>query len=143
MKTTITNNIAANKELTKGINKVTYYSVEQFISDAERYTRAIKENRVICNIGSVSRSGMSRTIKFVECGKPTNEGERFNYYNFYAFMSALGFTRRKDSDYFTISGCGMDMIFHTNYTIIHRLSRLGFLTPDECAKVCQMTPPVL
>ena len=46
-------------------------------------------------------------------------------------------------DYFTIGGCGMDMIFHTNYTIIHRLYKLGFMTKKECEKLCQMTPSII
>lgn len=136
----ITEAVNGNKELTKSINKVSYYSVDQFISDAERYILAIKEGRMCCVINSVSRSGMSRKIRFVECSKGK---DRYNYMNFFAFFTALGFSRGKDSDFFIINGCGMDMIFHTNYTIIHRLCRLGFLTTEECEKVCQMTPPVL
>lgn len=142
MKTTkaITEAVNGNKELTKSINKVSYYSTEQFINDAKRYINAIKEGRMCCIINSVSRSGMSRKIRFVECGKGK---DKYYYMNFFAFFSALGFSRGKDSDLFIINGCGMDMIFNTNYTIIHRLSRLGFLTMDECVKVSQMTPPVL
>lgn len=142
MKTTkaITEAINGNKELTKGINKVSYYSTEQFINDANRYIKAIKEGRMCCIINSVSRSGMSRKIRFVECGKGK---DKYYYMNFFAFFTALGFSRGKDSNFFIINGCGMDMIFHTNYTIIHRLSRLGFITGEECERVCQMTPPVL
>jgi hypothetical protein len=55
------------KWLRKKIENQQYYSVDQFYKDAERYVKAIKEGRVICSIGSVSRSGMSRTIKFLEC----------------------------------------------------------------------------
>ena len=142
MKTTkaITEAVNGNKELTKSINKVSYYSVEQFISDAKRYIKAIKEGRMCCIINSVSRSGMSRKIRFVECSKGK---DKYYYMNFFAFFSALGFSRGKDSDFFIINGCGMDMIFHTNYTNIHSLYRLGFISKKQCDSFAQMTPQVI
>jgi hypothetical protein len=137
MKTTILENIAKDKE----IKKMNFFSDEQFYNDAIRYIKAIKESRVICSIGSVSRSGMSRTIKFIECDMSE---KRAHWYNFHTLFLALGYKEaRSDRDYFTISGCGMDMIFHTNYSIIHRLGRLGFLSEDEVRDLAQNTPPVI
>jgi len=136
-------NIKTNKGIAKSLALVSFYGSDGFIRDANRYIKAIKEGRVICSIGSVSRSGMSRTIKFLAPEKASGRQE-YQYLNFYAFMLALGFTRaRSDRDYFSISGCGMDMIFHTNYTIIHRLQNLGFLNTKECAKLAQATPQVI
>ena len=137
--TKVTSNIEANKELMKAINNNSYYTVEQFISDAKRYIKAIKEGRMICSIGSVSQSGMSRTIKFIECSKGKTS---YHYYNFYALFSVLGYRKTK-SDYFSIGGCGMDMIFHTNYTIIHKLHRLGFINKAVCDSLAQNTPTVI
>jgi len=126
------------KWLLKNIEKQSYYDVDQFFGDAQRYVKAIKEGRVICSIGSVSRSGMSRTIKFLECAKSTN---RYFYMNFFAFFKALGYTEARAKDhYFTISGCGMDMIFHTNYTNIHYLHNLSIINKTQCASLAQMTP---
>ena len=140
---TITKNINTDKEVLKGINKLNHYSIEQFINDSKRYIKAIKEERVICSIGSVSSSGMSRTIKFLAPEK-NKERKCFQYYNFFCLFSSLGFSvANSKSDYFRINGCGMDMIFHTNYSIIHKLGRLGFLNKKEVETLCQKTPQVI
>ena len=65
------------------------------------------------------------------------------FYNFYQFFDSLGYTKIKDSDYFRIGGCGMDMIFHTNYTIMHDLRRLGFINKEECDTLAQATPHIV
>jgi len=133
--------IEDNKEIQKGINKLNYFNTEDFYNSAIRYIKAIKQGRIICTIGSVSSSGMSRTIKFLECSKGTHN---YNYLNFFAFFKALNFIEaRNKNHYFSIGGCGMDMIFHTNYTIIHRLHRLGFISRKECDYLAQQTPSVI
>jgi hypothetical protein len=139
----IIKNIMADKDVMKQINQNTYYTTEQFHADCVRYIKAIKEGRVICSIKSVSSSGMSRTIKFMECGY--NKFQKIHgYYNFYALFRTLGFTQARNSrDYFSIGGCGMDMIFHTNYTIIHKLHRLGFIDKKQCSSLAQDTPTVI
>jgi len=123
----------------KAYNKKNDYpiSAETFKDHATRYIKAIKESRMLCSIGSVSKSGMSRTIKFLEMSK--GENKHF-LYNFYQFFDALGYSKVKNSDYFRIGGCGMDMIFNTNYTIMHDLRRLGFIDKDECSTLAQATP---
>jgi len=133
-------NVQDSKELQKDMKKLYLFSDEEFINNANRYIKAIKEGRMCCVIDKVSASGMSRNIKFLECSKGRG-GYRF--YNFCAFFTALGYTRVNNSDTFRIGGCGMDMIFHTNYTIIHRLHRLGFINKKECARLAQDTPSVL
>ena len=125
-KKTILQNIANDKE----IKKIEYFD---FYDNAIRYIKAIKQGRMLCSIDTVSRSGMSRTLKFMEF-------EKGNIYNFNAFFRALKFNQVKDSDYFRIRGCGMNMVFDTNYTIIHRLYRLGFLSYEECSNLAQLTP---
>ena len=128
--------------IVKGYNKKNNYSMEEatFIDHALRYIKAIKEGRMLCSIGSVSKSGMSRTIKFLELSK--GESKHF-LYNFYQFFDALGYTKIKDSDYFRIGGCGMDMIWHTNYSIMHDLKRLGFIDNDECSTLAQASPHIV
>lgn len=139
----ITQNINNDKEIMKKINANTYTSVEGFIDNAIRYINAIRERRMICNIESVSSSGMSRTIKFLSC--EFNTKEKFaSYTNYYTLFKHLGFTeQRSKNGGFTIGGCGMDMIFHTNYTIIHKLARLGFIDKETCEKLAQCTPTVI
>ena len=128
----------------KTYNKKNTYKIdnETFIDHAKRYIKAIKENRMICSIGSVSKSGMSRTIKFLEMLK-NDTSDQHHLLNFYQFFDVLGFSKIKDSDYFRIGGCGMDMIFYTNYTIMHDLKRLGLVSDDECKTLSQKTPSVI
>ena len=134
----IEKNILADKEILKGINNVSHYELDRFISDGLRYCKAIKEGRVINSIGSVSKSGMSRTVKFLECSKYKNSAG-YTYFNFFALFKALGYNP-DNNGYSRVNGCGMDMIFHTNYSIIHRLHRLGFINKKQCESLAQKTP---
>lgn len=113
--------------------------IKNFISDAKEYIQAIQERRMFCIIHSVSKSGMSRTISFHSCEKSGNK-KQYCYRQYYCFFKALGYTAAKDSYFFRIHGCGMDMIFHTNYSIIHYLESLGFINKKQCEKLAQMTP---
>jgi len=105
---------------------------ESFIDNVYRYIKATKQNRLICNIDTVSRSGMSRTMKFVEMNK---NGYLLNYYD---MLKVLGFNFK--DDYMKISGCGMDMVFATHYNIINDFKRLGFITKKTCSVLEQKTP---
>lgn len=138
--TTILKNIANDKELQKGLSKLNHFSNEDFFSHAKDYIKAIKDGRMFCVIDSVSGSGMSRNIHFHSAEKTKN---RFYFRQYWALFTALGYTKGNNSNNFRISGCGMDMIFHTNYTNIHVFKRLGFLTDVECSKLCQMTPTTI
>ena len=115
-------------------------TIDSFDYHAKRYIKAIKEKRMLCSINSVSASGMSRQIKFEELDKFNNE---YLMLDFYQFFDILGYTKIAHSDYFRISGCGMDMIFHTNYSIIHRLHQLGYINKKTCEVLAQKTPHVI
>jgi len=137
-------NVSNDKEIVKLIaKKLNHYTVEQFVSDAQSYIKAIREGRMINSIGSVSASGMSRTIKFLSCERYKDEAN-YNYRQYWAFFTALGHSEaRNKNGYFSISGCGMDMVFHTNYSIIHKLKSLSFITEDECRTLAQRTPTTI
>ena len=113
-------------------------SYDDFVMNVQRYLKATRERRVICSIGSVSKSGMSRTMKFLEM--PKNGGYLLN---FYRLFDILGHQKISNSDYFRINGCGMDMVFNTNYNIIHNLQSLGFITRKTCDVLAQETPQVV
>ena len=139
----MTNKIKLSAEITKNISKkLNFYSEEAFINDAEAYIFAIKQNRMINVIGSVSASGMSRTLKFTSCEKNKNTDGYFQR-SYFSLFRALGFTPVKQSDYFRVSGCGMDMIFATHYDIIHQLTQIGLINDEECQKLCQLTPKTI
>ena len=134
----ITAKIKADSKLSKAILVNSYYSENQFISDCKTYIKAVKEGRMLCNIVSVSSSGMSRTINFRSCEKSPNG---YYFRNYYALFKSLGYTEKKHG--FLISGCGMDMIFHTNYSIITRLYHLGFIDKKQADVLRQKTPTVI
>lgn len=138
----ILKNIENDKTIQKYLNGRNYSNSEDFYRQAIRYIKAIEQGRVINNIAKVSSSGMSRTIKFLECAKVGSN--KYQYLNFYLFFKCLGYREaRNQNDGFSISGCGMDMVFHTNYSNIHALCRLGFISKKKCIKLAQMTPSTM
>lgn len=138
----ILKNVSENKALMRQIEKVGHYSTDQFIYDAEAYIKAIRQHRMLCLIKSVSKSGMSRVLEFHSCEK-SDLNEQYRYRQFICLFLALGYSQVKDSGGFRVNGCGMDMVFHTNYSIIRNLWRLGFLTKEECVILEQETPVIL
>lgn len=134
-------NTAAGKSLIKRIAQNEYYSIERFEEDAKKYVKAIKEGRIIASIENVSRSGMSRDIKYTEFDKKENKG---SLNTFYSFFLALGYNENKSNrGYFKIGGCGMDMNFNTNYNNINDLEFFGFIKKDTARVLCQKTPNLL
>lgn len=136
----VRNNIKATPELIKAINKAKHYDVEQFITDGLAYIKAIKDGRMLCIIKSVASSGMSRVLVFHSCKKM---GNRYVYRGHDMLFEMLGFKMNSKRTGYVINGCGMDMVFNTNYRIIHKLERLGFIDKEECAKLAQEKPVLL
>ena len=120
-------------ELNKAIGKISYYELVDFERDVNDYIKAIKERSMLCVIKSVSKSGMSRVLAF-----HSYQGGSYRQYN--NLFTVLGFKESTSRNGFKIGGCGMDMIFHTNYTIIHKLCSLGYITKEECNVLAQQTP---
>jgi hypothetical protein len=131
----ITKKIEANKELMKNIEAISFFSVEAFIEHAIDYIEAIKKRSMFCVIDSVSSSGMSRVIHF-------HSWSKCYYRNYWSLFKALGFSEISNSGAFRVYGCGMDMIFHTNYTNMHNFQRLGFISKKQCESLAQNTPQV-
>jgi hypothetical protein len=138
------NTLENNKDLQKAIAKTgnEYYKTEDFLQDAKSYIKAIQERRMLCTIESVSASGMSRVLKFNSCEKNTNT-KSFYYRSYGLLFKTLGFTEVKNSYAFRVNGCGMDMVFHTNYTIIRKFLNLGIINKEQAQKLEQMTPTKL
>lgn len=110
-----------------------------FLEDAKDYISAIHQGRMLCVIHSVSKSGMSRNLSFYSC-EVDRHGQHY-YRNYRGLFRCLGYTEAREG--FRINGCGMDMVFHTNYSNIHNFRSIGILTAEECASLSQRTPPVL
>lgn len=130
------------ESIIKNLKKVNFYNEEDFLKDAAAYINAIKENRMINVIGNVSASGMSRTLKFTSCEKNERTGE-FYQRNYFALFKALGYTPVKNSSYFRVYGCGMDMVFATHYDILYDFKRIGLISEEECDKLAQRTPTTI
>lgn len=128
--------IELSADVKKAIKKNSYYSAEEFKKDAEAYISAIKDGRMLCIVKTVAKSGMSRVLTFHSL-----EGVESKYYRSYrSFFEAMGYKESRNKEGFTVSGCGMDMIFHTNYSIMHDLKRMGIISKDEAETLCQKTP---
>jgi hypothetical protein len=137
----ITKKIEADKAILKAINAMSYGGIDSFIDNANAYIKAIKQGRMLNSIDTVSKSGMSRTLKFVSCEVLNNKG---HFRNYFTLFKTLGYSPAgQRSNYFRVNGCGMDMVFHTNYSIIHQLCALGFISKKECATLAQMTPSTI
>lgn len=118
-----------DKEIAKRVNNMAYYDVETFAEDCKRYAKALKDGRLIATIKSVSRSGMRRVICIEEMTKGYNG--RYALNTFMSFFKSINIGTNKDG-YVIANGCGMDMIFYTNYTICRILYHLGVLSEKEC-----------
>lgn len=115
---------------------------EEMRGHIDRYIKASKEHRIICNIESVSSSGMSRVLQFLEMSAGSRHdhgGKRYGLLTFWVFFVALGY-QQAGRDGFRVHGCGMDMVFATHYDIIWRLHNAGFIDRKTCDKLAQRTP---
>ena len=135
----ITKNIENNKELLKGLKKVDM-PIERFIDDAQTYLRAVKERRISYTVDTVSKSGMSRTLLITSCERWRWDGKiRYYYRQYNTMLQAMGYNvKRGYRDSIKVAGCGMNMLFATNYNIVWSLHRLGFISRKQCDVLCQM-----
>lgn len=135
-KETILNNIKKSYKLNE-------QDANYFFDCAKEYIKAIKENRMICNIEHVSKSGMSRYLTFKYLQKSKYDKNRYNLINTNFLFKTLGYRFNKNHCAFFVGGCGMDMVFHVNYCNIHDFTKLGFLNKKECTKLSQNTPSII
>ena len=112
------------KEITKRLDLEPYYDEESFINDCKSYIKAVQSGRINYKVMSVARSGMSRTISISSFEGKMSQG----YYRTYTSMlEALGYNLNDNGDA-KITGCGMNMLFATNYNIIHSLHKMKFIS---------------
>tara|TARA_S200002703_G_C3607491_1_gene186563 strand:- start:71 stop:451 length:381 start_codon:yes stop_codon:yes gene_type:complete len=99
-----------SKELTK--NKEPQYR-EYLLWELTRIKNALLNGRFYAGVVSVSRSGMSRKIRLAYVYE-----NRFITITDPQILKLAGVNRNG-----SISGCGMDMLFHAQYTLFHNLHR--------------------
>jgi hypothetical protein len=125
--------IKLNKKIEKRIATDDCYSEEGFIRDAKTYINAVKSGRILYDVVRVSKSGMSRVINIRSFEGKMSGG----YYRTYGvFLKALGYSM-VDYNNIRVYGSGMNMLFHTNYCILHDLHSMGFITNKTCDTLAQ------
>ena len=135
----IAKNIESNKDMVKSLKKIDL-SVERFISDMQTYLKAVSERRIHYSVDTVSKSGMSRTLIITSCERSRYNGKlQYHYRQYNAMLEALGYSvKRGYTDTIRVGGCGMNMLFATNYNIIRPAYRLGFISLEKCRILEQM-----
>ena len=101
-----------SEELTK--NEESQYretSKDYILQELTKIKNALLKGRFYAGVVSVSRSGMSRKIKLAYVYKNELRTIRDPQILKLAGVSPKG----------NISGCGMDMLFHAQYTLFHNL----------------------
>ena len=123
--------IELTKEVLKNLTKNEYYTKDNFCKDVESFIAAIRDGRLITEVISVSRSGMSRDIMI-----KAFEGDYKNgyYRNFIGMFRTLGEKVTKEG-YIKVSGCGMDMVFSLKYQTLLSFENMGFLQKSEALKL--------
>lgn len=123
------------KEVSKRIKGEEYYSEEQFEKDCKTYVKAVQSGRIQYTVTHVSQSGMSRNIMITSYEGTMQKGY---YRSYYLMLKALGYSFVKGAHEIKVGGCGMDMLFATNYAIIHDLKRMKLISKAKCDKLAQM-----
>ena len=123
-----------NNEVLKKLSKEGYYNIDSFSKDCKKYIRAVESGRILYTVTHVSNSGMSRNINIKSFEGKMSNG---SYRNYYMMLKTLGYSFSKDSHDVKVSGCGMDMLFATNYNIIHSLYRMKFISKAKCDILAQ------
>lgn len=128
-------NVVLSKEMFKNISIVEYYTEEDFIKDCKCYIKALKSGRLQYTVTHVSNSGMSRNI-FIQSYEGTMTKGHFRTY--FSMLQVLGykFASKYSSD-IKIGGCGMNMLFATNYNICHDFNLMGLINDAECKILSQ------
>ena len=127
--------IQLTKEMIKRLENETYYTQEYFIQDCKEYIKAVKEGRMLYLVDTVSNTGMNRTLIIKSCEK--NKRTKDFYYRNYTFLfKILGYSLSKDYN-IKVSGCGMNMLFATNYDIIHTFKNIGLINSKVCDVLAQ------
>ena len=129
-------NLKLTNEIKKAMESDDYYTIDRFIQDAKRYIKALKSGRLLYTVTNVSKSGMSRDIDIRSFEGTMSKG---SYCTYYSLLHALNFNFvSKYSNEIRVKGCGMNMLFATNYNIIHTFKNIGLISEKECTILSQL-----
>ena len=128
-------NITLSKEIEKRLSKEEYYTKEMLLNDIQGYIKALKEGRLQYLVMNVSSNGMNRNILIQSCEQnKTNSNFYFRQYS--RMFEMLGYKLNKDY-YIKVSGCGMNMLFATNYNLIHTFKNMNIISATEAETLAQ------
>ena len=128
-------NITLSKDIEKRLSKEEYYTKEMLLDDIQDYIKALKEGRLQYLVMNVSQSGMNRNILIQSCeqSKTTNN---FYFRQYSRMFEMLGY--KSDKDYYVkVSGCGMNMLFATNYYLIQTFKSMNIISESEANILAQ------
>ena len=128
-------NITLSKDIEKRLSKEEYYTKEMLLDDIQDYIKALKEGRLQYLVMSVSQSGMNRNILIQSCEQ--NKSNNNFYFRQYSRMFEM-LNYKLDKNYnVKVSGCGMNMLFATNYYLIHTFKSMNIILKDEADVLSQ------
>ena len=128
--------INLTKEMIKRLESNEYYSKEDFINDCKTYIKALKSGRLQYRVTNISKSGSSRDILISSFEGSMTKGYYRNYINMLEVLG-LNFVSKYSSE-IRVKGCGMNMLFATNYNIIHTFKNIGLINNKQCETLAQI-----
>ena len=128
-------NITLSKEIEKRLSKEEYYSKEMLFDDIQTYIKALKEGRLQYMVMNVSSNGMNRNILVQSC-EQNKTSNNFYFRQYSRMFEMLGYKLNKDYNV-KVSGCGMNMLFATNYNLIHTFKNMNIISDLECEILAQ------
>lgn len=123
------------KEMIKRLSKEEYYTQEDFTKDIQTYIKALREGRLQYLVMNVSNSGMNRNILVQSCEQNKNNNN-FYYRQYSKMFEILGYKLDKNFN-IKVSGCGMNMLFATNYNLIRTFKNMNIITAEDCEMLAQ------
>ena len=128
-------NITLSKETEKRLSKEEYYTKEMLLNDIQDYINALKEGRLQYIVIKVSPNGMNRNLLIQSCEQ--NKTNNNFYFRQYSRMFEM-LNYKLDKDYnVRVSGSGMNMLFETNYNLIHTFKNMNIITEAEAEILAQ------
>ena len=128
-------NITLSKEIEKRLSKEEYYTKDMLLDDIQTYIKALKEGRLQYMVMNVSSNGMNRNILVQSC-EQNKTSNNFYFRQYSRMFEMLGYKLNKDYN-IKVSGCGMNMLFATNYNLIHTFKNMNIISSAEAEILAQ------
>ena len=128
-------NITLSKETEKRLSKEEYYTKEMLLDDIQDYIKALKEGRLQYIVMNVSSNGMNRTI-FIQSCEQSKTNNSFYFRQYSRMFEMLNYKLDKDYN-IRVSGCGMNMLFATNYYLIQTFKSMNIISAAEADILAQ------